>query len=423
MGLLSARSGHLVLNPVLFAPYGDRCQYSFPTLFNMRFNKIAVALMCFISASALGSEDEVGTSVAITMDDSLSFSGKAPSLNLDTLGIWRVTPVASALAFSQTNPSSGAGDISNAQLLIQKSEGDLQFFIQTGLYSVPVLGKPIVRTLSNTVDTYGYIPNASVSYVLDQNWSVTAGKLASMGGYESTMTFQNVNIQRGLLWDQTSSVSYGTVVNYAKDDLSLAVTWNDGYYSNKMNWLGASGAYQLNDKQSVGLSWVGSTSGNSQSNANTPLLQNNSQIMNALYKYSGERWYLAPYLQYTVVPVNGAIGITSEYQTYGAALLGNYRFPGTAITGLGSAKMSLPFRLEYIQEKGGTLNNVNSMLYGPDSSAVSLTITPTIQFDGYFARAEGSVVRITNPEPGLGFGANDAKRSQFRMMLEVGLLY
>jgi hypothetical protein len=63
------------------------------------------------------------------------------------------------------------------------------------------------------------------------------------------------------------------------------------------------------------------------------------------------------------------------------------------------------------------------MLYGPDSSAISLTITPTIQFDGYFARAEGSVVRITNPEAGLGFGANDTKRSQFRMMLEVGLLY
>jgi hypothetical protein len=389
----------------------------------MRFNHLAVALMCFISASALCSEDEAVASVAITMDDSLSFSGKSPSLNLDGLGVWHITPVASAMAFSQTNPSSGAGDVSNAQLLIQKSEGDLQFFIQTGVYSVPVLGKPIVRTLSNTVDTYGYIPIASISYILNQNWSVTAGKLASMGGYESTMTYQNLNIQRGLLWDQTSSVSYGTVVNYAKDDLSLAVTWNDGYYSNKMNWLGASGAYRLNDKESIGLSWVGSTSGNSQNNANTPLLQNNSQIMNVLYKYSGERWYFAPYLQYTVVPVNGAIGITSEYQTYGAAVLANYRFPGVTFTGVGPAKVSLPFRLEYIQENGGAANNVNSMLYGPDSSAISLTITPTIQFDGYFARAEGSVVRITNPEAGLGFGANDTKRSQFRMMLEVGLLY
>ncbi|QWD86068.1 outer membrane beta-barrel protein [Polynucleobacter asymbioticus] len=389
----------------------------------MRIYALIAFFLYFISAGAIAAAEESMASVAITMDDSLSFGGKSPSLDLGGLGVWQVTPVASALAFSQNNPQGGAGDISNAQLLIQKSEGDLHFFMQTGLYSVPVLGKPIVRTLSNTVDTYGYIPSASLSYILDQNWSVTAGKLASMGGYESTMTFQNLNIQRGLLWDQTSSVSYGAVVNYSKDDLSLAVTWNDGYYSNKMNWLGASGAYQLNDKESVGLSWVGSTSGNGQNTYNTPLLQNNSQIFNALYKYDGERWYFAPYLQYTLIPVNGAIGITSQYQTYGAALLANYRFPGATLSGIGHAKMSLPFRLEYIQEKGGTLNNVNSMLYGPDSSAVSLTITPTIQLNGFFARAEGSVVRISNPEPGLGFAANDSKRSQFRMMLEVGLLY
>ena len=80
-------------------------------------------------------------------------------------------------------------------------------------------------------------------------------------------------------------------------------------------------------------------------------------------------------------------------------------------------------RVEYISEKGGTNGSTQTILYGPDSSALSFTITPTIQYDKYFARAEGSVVRINNPEPGLGFGSYDAKRSQFRLMLEVGLLY
>jgi hypothetical protein len=389
----------------------------------MRPLDISIALLCFISTGVATAAEDPTPSVAITMDDSLSFGGKSPSIDLGALGIWQLTPVASGLTYSQNNPTSGAGDISNAQLLIQKTEGDFQFFVQTGLYSVPVLGKPMMRTLSNTVDTYGYIPNASVSYILDKNWSVTAGKLPSMGGYESTMTFQNLNIQRGLLWDQTSSVSYGTVVNYQKDDLSFAVTWNDGYYSNRMNWFGASGAYQLNDRESLGFSWVGSVSGNSQNNYNTPLLQNNSQILNALYKYSGDKWFIAPYLQYTLIPMNQAIGITSEYQTYGAALLASYKLPSVNLSGFGLAKMSVPFRVEYIQEKGGTANNVNSVLYGPNSSAVSLTITPTIQIDGYFARAEGSVVQVNGLEPGLGFGTNNTNRSQYRVMLEVGLLY
>jgi hypothetical protein len=357
------------------------------------------------------------------MDDSLSFGGKGPTVDLDRLGLWTVTPVASALAYSQTNPNAGAGDISNAQLLIQKSDGDLRFFIQTGLYSIPELGKPIPRTVSNTVNTFGYIPNASVSYSIDQNWSITAGKLASMGGYESTMTFQNLNIQRGLLWDQTSSVSNGTVVNYVKDDLSLALTWNDGYYSNKMNWLGASGSYQLNSKESIGLSWVGSTSGNSQNTNNTPLLQNNSQIVNATYKYNGDRWYIAPYLQYTAIPLNGSIGITSQYQTYAVALLANYRFPTKNLEGLGSARISLPFRVEYIQENGGSATSIDSILYGPDSRAVSLTITPTIQIDKYFARVEGSLVQVSNQQSGLGFGSYDTKSAQYRVMLEVGLLF
>lgn len=389
----------------------------------MSFKKITILLLCSITTCAISAEQNLTPSVPIAMDDSLSFSGKSPTLDLEHLGIWRITPVASGLAYSQTSPNSGAGDISNAQLLIQKSDGDLQFFVQTGLYSVPVLGKPIQRTVSNTVNTYGYIPNASVSYILNQNWSVTAGKLPSMGGYESTMTFQNLNIQRGLLWDQTSSVSNGAVVNYVKDDLSLAFTWNDGYYSNKMNWLGASGSYQLNAKESIGLSWVGSTSGNSQNNYNTPLLQNNSQIVNALYKYNGDRWYLVPYLQYTSIPSNGSIGITSQYQTYAAALLTNYRFPSFNLGGLGSAKVSLPFRIEYIKENGGTANSIDPILYGPDSRAVSLTITPTIQVDKYFARVEGSLVHLSNQESGLGFGSYDTKSAQYRVMLEVGLLF
>ena len=384
---------------------------------------VLVAGLSIVTFSAHSAENTAVVPLPISMGNSLSFDANPASLNLGGLGTWRILPVLSGFAYSQTNPSGGAGDLSNAQLLIQKTNGDLQFFIQAGLYSFPQLGQPIVRSFSNTADTFGYLPNASVSYNIDSNWSVTAGKSASMGGYESMMTYQNLNIQQGLLSAQTSSISTGATVNYAAGDVSLGITWNDGFDSNKMNWLGASGTYQLNTKENVTLSWVGPVSGNSQNTYNTPLLQNNSQTLNAIYTYSGDRWFFAPYLQYTVVNKNESIGIASQSQAYGAALLANYRFVDTNWEGVGRTKISLPFRVEYIKEQGGSQGDPNSILYGPNSSAVSLTLTPTIQVDQYFARLEGSLVQIYQAQSGLGFGSSGTKASQYRIMLEVGVLF
>jgi hypothetical protein len=395
-------------------------------MIEFKFNVFCVVLVAgfsIVAFSAHSAENKAVVPLPISMGNSLSFDANPSSLNLGGLGIWRISPVMSGFTYSQTNPSGGAGDLSNAQLLIQKISGDFQFFIQTGLYAVPTLGEPIARSFSNTVDTYGYVPNASISYSINSNWSITAGKSASMGGYESMMTYQNLNIQRGLLWGQTSAVSTGATVNYSVGNMSFAVTWNDGFDSDKMNWLGASGTYQLNNKENVTFSWVGPTSGNAQNTDNTPLLQNNSQIFNAIYTYTGDRWFIAPYLQYTVVSKNESISIASQYQTYGVALLTNYRFPDVHWQGIGQAKVSLPFRVEYIQEHGGNQGDPSSMLYGPNSSAVSLTLTPTIQVDQYFARIEGSLVQISQAQPGLGLGSSGTKASQYRIMLEVGVLF
>lgn len=38
-------------------------------------------------------------------------------------------------------------------------------------------------------------------------------------------------------------------------------------------------------------------------------------------------------------------------------------------------------------------------------------------------RVEGSLVHVSNQESGLGFGSYDTKSAQYRVMLEVGLLF
>ena len=264
------------------------------------------------------------------------------------------------------------------------------------------------------------MPLAYLSIPVGERWKLSAGKLNSFGGYENTFTFQNINIDRGLLWNQTSNVSKGVEASYSDGKLSAAFTLNDGFYANQLNWLGASLAYALNDKSAASLSWTGAMKSSSVNTFITPLAQNNSQIMNAIYTYATDHWMFAPNLQYTFVPSNPSIGILTSAQTMGASLLMNYRFINPEI---GEGKTSLPIRVEYISSNSYGNPNATNLLYGPGSSAWSATITPTIQYKKYFFRAEYSYVQLINMGQGFGFGQSANATQQSRLMFETGLLY
>ncbi|MBU2781439.1 outer membrane beta-barrel protein, partial [Acidithiobacillus caldus] len=64
---------------------------------------------------------------------------------------------------------------------------------------------------------------------------VEIGKLPTLIGAEDGFTFQNLNIERGLLWDVEPIVSRGVQANYSMGPLSASLSWNDGYYSNRYN--------------------------------------------------------------------------------------------------------------------------------------------------------------------------------------------
>ena len=189
-------------------------------------------------------------------------------------------------AMAQTNPILGDYssfiDIGNAQVIVKKEEGLIQFYLQAGMYSTPSLGTTYQRASLQTKDSFGYVPLASISVAPSRHWLITGGKINSFGGYESTFTFQNSNIDRGLLWNQTSNVSKGVQLKYKEDAFTAAVTLNDGFYSNQLSWLGASAAYQLNQKSNVSVVWTGAMKANASNTFITPILQNNSQIMNAI---------------------------------------------------------------------------------------------------------------------------------------------
>ncbi len=55
---------------------------------------------------------------------------------------------------------------------------------------------------------------------------------------------------------------------------------------------------------------------------------------------------------------------------------------------------SLAGRVEYITQTGVRNAGFTNLLYGPGSSALSFTVTPTFTFDRFFVRGEYSRVQL-----------------------------
>jgi hypothetical protein len=384
----------------------------------MRSLICAIAISCVFSMPI----NAQGLSEGDNFEPGLAFSGTPFSFNIAQIENIQFHAVATGIGMAQTNPALGdfnsLVDISNAQLILQKNSGLMQFYIQAGYYSTPSLGTTYQRASQQTMDSFGLVPLANISFAPTNQWLLTAGKINSFGGNENTFTYQNNNIDRGLLWNQTSNVSRGFQASYKQGALSSSVTLNDGFYSNQLSWMGASAKYQIDEKNSTSFIWAGSIKPNTSNTFITPIAQNNSQIFNLIYSYASSRWTISPYLQYTYVPANSSLGILGSSQTTGAAILTNYRFSNAQ-----SDVFSLPLRFEYIGSGGKGNPNAPNLLYGQGSAAWSTTITPTYQYERVFIRAELSYVQTLNTAQGLAFGPTGNSNNQTRVMFETGFLY
>src|SRR3569832_2152289 len=124
------------------------------------------------------------------------------------------------------------GDI--ALVTVQKSDGMFQFYVQAGLYSFPSGGVPYDK--ANDQNSFlGPVPVAYGKLQLTDSFSISAGKLPPLVGAELAFTPQNIKIERGLLWWQEPVSSRGVQANYSSGPLSIALSWNDGYYTNVWN--------------------------------------------------------------------------------------------------------------------------------------------------------------------------------------------
>jgi hypothetical protein len=333
-----------------------------------------------------------------------------------------VTGVVSGLVQAQNNTASGVAtsqtDISNAQVMINKTDGLIQFGAQFGSYSLPALGFPYTKAQNTVAPTYGVLSQGFVKIVPNDSFNVMVGKLPTLIGDEYTFSFENMNIQRGLLWGQEPAVSRGVQANYTTGPLAVSVSLNDGYYSNKYDTVSGAATYTLDSSNSFIVSGSGHTgSKSSVSTSTTSPYLNNSQIYNLIYTHTTGPWTIQPYLQYNHVPAlngseNGSGADTKSTSTTGAALLTSYKV---------NDNVNLPVRLEYIKQSGSKGDNSAPLLYGSGSKAWSLTVTPTYQYKVFFVRGELSYVGLNNASS--EFGKNGDKTSQISGLVETGIMF
>jgi hypothetical protein len=319
------------------------------------------------------------------------------------LGTWQNNAVAG-------NNEKGKFDLSNAQIEIQKTDGVVQFYVQAGAYTFPSLGSAYVAPGRLTEETYKYVPVAYLKIAPNAAFNIEIGKLPTLIGAEYTFTFENMNIARGLLWNQEPAISRGVQANYTQGPLTVAVSVNDGFYSNHFTTGSALVTYVLNPKDTLAFAASGNFKKTSVSSFATPIAQNNGDIFNLIWTHTDGPWVISPYLQYTHTPKETSIGLPGSASTWGGAVLAKYSF---------NPMFSLAGRAEYEDSSGSEI----SLLYGPKSSAWSLTLTPTWQFKTFFVRGEASYTRLGSAAPGAGFGSSGNQDSQTRVMLETGVLF
>jgi len=300
-------------------------------------------------------------------------------------------------------------DFSNAQIEVQKTDGVFQFYVQAGAYSLPSLGTPYIKATDFPDLTYHYVPTAYVKIVPSDTFNLQVGILPTLIGAEYTFTFQNMNIARGLLWNQEPAISRGVQFNVVQGPLTASVALTDGYYSSRYSTVSTLISYAVTKTDTLAFAGSVQVQKTSKSRFATPVTLNNGQIFNLMWTHTEGAWMVEPYLQYGHVPKFTAAGITDSASTYGAAVLARYTF---------NPVFSLAGRAEYIGSSGGT-----NLLYGPKSKAYSFTLTPTVQLKTFFIRGELSYTGLDNAAPGSGFGKFGNKNSQTRAMIETGFLF
>ncbi|HUY42106.1 MAG TPA: outer membrane beta-barrel protein [Candidatus Dormibacteraeota bacterium] len=307
-------------------------------------------------------------------------------------------------------------DLSNGLLTFAKNAGFFRFGITAGIYAFPTVGQalnPTTQAGGNTA-LYGYVPQAYIALVPNEHLTIAAGQLATLLGQENGFTYQNVTIQRGLVWASEPAFSRGLRVTYTQGKFTGDLEYNDGYYTARYRALEGLVGWAPSADTSVQFAFIvpqADTPGNA-----TTAIANKIEYDVMLTQQLG-KLELLPYVLLIASPASATLGYARAQSATGAALLADYAFNG---------RFSIGARYEWFADRSSSTDasaNADFLGYGPGSRATSFTITPEYRANPFFARAEFSSVNASGAKPGLAFGPAGTGVSQTRVIVETGVQF
>jgi len=323
----------------------------------------------------------------------------------------------------------------NGLAKVEKTEGLFQFAFQVGGVSSWTLG---TRPTMASVQTFssGPLYTGSLTLAPTSDFSISAGRLASLEGYESTVDWQNSSVLATSIFFVQNSVSNSASGTYTVGPLSTTLMFGDGFDTYRFNFLQASTTYTFNDTNNLtvyGATNLGRTGlsahtyGSSERSWNATTVGSfganfvNSSMAGAYYSYTYDNLNIVPELQYVFADKNSALvtagspAMTGFSSNFGAAVFANYRFK--------DSPYSVGGWLEYFSSNGPDFWFLN-----PKARGFGLSVTPTWQSTYVFVRGDIGFIHLTSigdATSPLFSGGYDTghSRNQATFLLEVGLTY
>jgi len=336
-------------------------------------------------------------------------SAHALELKTDLLGTLKIEGALTGYMLHSNNTSDTKKtryDVGSAIISLSKPAEPFGITLIGGAYATPVVGVGLLKT-SETTDLFSPLPVAYVEYKPMKEASVQVGKLPTIIGYESTFTYLNNYIQRGLVWNMQPVINNGVRVAYSTDLFTVKAGINDGFYTlsttdPKVAFEGSVGVtptkeaslsfnFLIPDKDAI---------------PNSTAEPANKREYNVVASYTFENLSFGADLMYVEAPKSSKAGVPEKAKASGGALHLSYELKPIKLSG----------RVEYFKDNSDT-GGTDLVGLGDGNKGWTFTITPAYKAGPLMVRAEVSYVKADSP-----FTTN-AKKNQTRLGLEVGFLF
>jgi hypothetical protein len=319
----------------------------------------------------------------------------------------------------------------NGLIQLQKPDGLVRFTVQVGAVNSFTLGTkptpPSVQTWST-----GPVRTAYVTLAPTENFTISAGQIGSVEGFESNVDWENYNLLTTALWYVENSQSVGVRATYTYEKLSGTIIFGDGFDTNVWNYLQLKASYAFVDDDNItlyGSTNLGTTGLGARfyGNATTPYSSTtvasagvanlvNSSVIGGYYMFSMGNLTLIPEVQYVWSKKDPRVGLTDYSSHFGAALFANYKF--------GELPFAIGAWAQYFSSNGSAFWFLNPAAQG-FGLAIAPTWTPPWANKHLYLRGDVGVIHLTRVgAPGsVAYGSSGNERNQATFLLEVGALF